>query len=138
LGGLFFTEAYITATRQAAAQANGWALESLELVLANDNKIDAQTFIAKTMSLEGGSWKNNQIVMGADISSTLPPLTFRWIMIGTNPKPKSSLVTVPVYLNDTRADLLFPIDLEAPPGITAPIFYQRAVALLTTSFKEVA
>ena len=31
LGGLFFPEAYVTATRQAAAQKNGWSLEQLEL-----------------------------------------------------------------------------------------------------------
>jgi len=138
LGGLFFTEAYITATRQAAAQANGWALESLELVITNDTKIDTLTFIATNMNLEGASWKNNQVIMGSDIASSLPPLTFKWIMIGTNTRPKNNLVSVPVYLNDTRAELLFPIDLEAPSGITAQIFYQRAVALLTTSFKEAA
>jgi len=90
------------------------------------------------MSLEGASWKNGQVVMGADISSNLPPLIFKWIQIGTNPKSKNILVTVPVYLNDTRAELLFPIDLEAPSGITPQIFYQRAVALLTTTFKEAA
>jgi len=136
LGGLFFTEAYITATRQAAAQANRWALESLELVITNETKVNSQSFIVKNMSLEGASWKNNEVITGTDIASILPSLTFKWIMIGTNPKLKSSLVTVPVYLNDTRAEFLFPIDLELPSGIIPQIFYQRAVALLATSFKE--
>ena len=31
LGGLFTTEAYITATRQYVAQANNWSLEELYL-----------------------------------------------------------------------------------------------------------
>jgi dynein heavy chain 1 len=31
MGGLFVPEAYITATRQAVAQANNWALEKLAL-----------------------------------------------------------------------------------------------------------
>lgn len=31
LGGLFNPEAYITATRQYVAQANGWSLEELSL-----------------------------------------------------------------------------------------------------------
>lgn len=33
IGGLFSPEAYITATRQAVAQENKWALESLQLEL---------------------------------------------------------------------------------------------------------
>lgn len=30
-GGLLFPEAYLTATRQAVAQANNWSLEELEM-----------------------------------------------------------------------------------------------------------
>jgi dynein heavy chain 1 len=39
LGGLFYPEAFITATRQAAAQKNGWSLEELQLSLEiNSNR----------------------------------------------------------------------------------------------------
>lgn len=34
LGGLFVPEAYITATRQFVAQANGWSLEELALEIS--------------------------------------------------------------------------------------------------------
>jgi dynein heavy chain 1 len=33
LGGLFYPEAYVTATRQAVAHRNGWSLETLHLRL---------------------------------------------------------------------------------------------------------
>lgn len=46
LGGLFMPEAYITATRQAVAQAHGWALEELflnvHLVIPAENKSKGQ------------------------------------------------------------------------------------------------
>jgi dynein heavy chain 1 len=52
LGGLFFPEAYITATRQAAAQATNWSVENLELEMiildANaKHEVDDTSFIIK-------------------------------------------------------------------------------------------
>jgi len=43
LGGLFNPEAYITATRQFVAQANGWSLEelTLEVLISDSDKQDA-------------------------------------------------------------------------------------------------
>jgi dynein heavy chain 1 len=42
LGGLFNPEAYITATRQFVAQANGWSLEELmlEVLISDSDKQD--------------------------------------------------------------------------------------------------
>lgn len=44
LGGLFNPEAYITATRQFVAQANGWSLEelTLEVLISDSDKQDLQ------------------------------------------------------------------------------------------------
>lgn len=47
LGGLFFPEAYVTATRQAVAQRNGWSLETLYLYLDIDQPDDRSAFIVK-------------------------------------------------------------------------------------------
>jgi dynein heavy chain 1 len=44
LGGLFQPEAYITATRQAAAHAQGWSLEQLVLSLKLEDKPQADAF----------------------------------------------------------------------------------------------
>lgn len=51
LGGLFQPEAYITATRQAAAHAQGWSLEQLALSL----KIEEPTAVADGFVIEGES-----------------------------------------------------------------------------------
>lgn len=45
LGGLFFPEAYITATRQAVAHRKKWSLETLDLRLDIERVNDPNAFI---------------------------------------------------------------------------------------------
>lgn len=45
LGGLFFPEAYITATRQAVAHRKKWSLETLHLQLDIERVNDPNAFI---------------------------------------------------------------------------------------------
>lgn len=45
LGGLFQPEAYITATRQAAAHAQGWSLEQVSLTLRIEPSNSAEGFV---------------------------------------------------------------------------------------------
>jgi dynein heavy chain 1, cytosolic len=45
LGGLFFPEAYITATRQAIAHRKRWSLETLNLRLDIESVRHAESFI---------------------------------------------------------------------------------------------
>ena len=45
LGGLFFPEAYITATRQAVAHRRKWSLETLHLQLDIERVNDPSAFI---------------------------------------------------------------------------------------------
>lgn len=45
LGGLFFPEAYITATRQAVAHRKKWSLETLHLRLDIERVNDPEAFI---------------------------------------------------------------------------------------------
>jgi len=86
LGGLFNPEAFITATRQAAAQANMWSLENLELVAEVLNKDEAITntnpasFIARGISLEGASWNQDtkKLCITDVMYSQLPPVRFTW------------------------------------------------------------
>lgn len=45
LGGLFFPEAYITATRQAVAHRKKWSLETLQMQLDIERVNDPEAFI---------------------------------------------------------------------------------------------
>ncbi len=49
LGGLFFPEAYITATRQAVAHRKKWSLETLRLQLDIERVNDPGAFIVDGM-----------------------------------------------------------------------------------------
>ena len=51
LGGLFFPEAYITATRQAVAHRKKWSLETLHLRLDLERVNDPEAFIVDGESI---------------------------------------------------------------------------------------
>lgn len=51
---------------------------------------------------------------------------------GNDHRPTNKL-TLPVYLNSTRAELLFTVDLAVAPGQDPHSFYERGVAVLTST-----
>jgi dynein heavy chain 1 len=42
-------------------------------------------------------------------------------------------LSLPVYLNSTRTELLFTVDLNVAPGQDQHSFYERGVAVLTST-----
>lgn len=69
LGGLFFPSVYLTATRQAVAQANGWSLDDLfaEVALGIDTAPDEQSFIITGLTVEGATWNADGKVGAAKV-----------------------------------------------------------------------
>jgi dynein heavy chain 1 len=137
LGGLFSAEAYITATRQAAAQANAWSLENLEIVaeIVDDPKsvtASESSFIARGLTLDGAAWKNNQLTLTTDIGTSLPAVKYTWRLRDTQ-ATAGDKVNIPVYLNDTRADYLFAVDLKIPNDYSKNMWYQRCISITTWS-----
>jgi dynein heavy chain 1 len=85
LGGLLSPEAFMTATRQAAAQAHRWSLESLELVMEVPQPnapapTDRHTFTIQGLSLEGAAFDfaTGHLTPDAKLSTALPPARFHW------------------------------------------------------------
>ena len=135
IGGLLVAEAYITATRQAAAQANSWSLENLEieaeiLPSAENVTVGATSFVAKGMTLEGACWKNGQLNITNDIVTPLPAVKFTW-KLKDNKADNSQNVSIPVYLNDVRAEFLFSVDLKVPSDTPKTMWHQRCISLTT-------
>ncbi|XP_052105179.1 cytoplasmic dynein 1 heavy chain 1-like isoform X5 [Mytilus californianus] len=136
LGGLFIPEAYITATRQYVAQANSWSLEELYLdVKVTDGKdnIDACSFGASGLILQGAVCKNNKLQLSTTISTDLPLTLLRWVRLDLE-KERQGKVTLPVYLNATRAQLLFTLDFETEGEGSGKghSFYERGVAMISS------
>ncbi|XP_055707524.1 dynein heavy chain, cytoplasmic isoform X3 [Phlebotomus papatasi] len=136
LGGLLNPEAYITATRQCVAQANSWSLEELMLeVTINETNSEADQkdscFGVVGLKLQGAQCKNNQLLLTSTIMMDLPLTLLKWSRSTAEQRPGK--LTLPVYLNSTRTELLFTVDLAVAPGQDPHSFYERGVAVLTST-----
>eukprot|EP00919_Chromeraceae_sp_WS-2016_P001806 GHVR01004377.1.p1 GENE.GHVR01004377.1~~GHVR01004377.1.p1 ORF type:complete len:4168 (-),score=965.61 GHVR01004377.1:131-12634(-) len=146
-GGLLFPEAYLTATRQAVAQRNQWSLEDLFTILSigsEDKEDDTNTFILTGITLEGAAWDpkalggKGALALTNVLLTELPEVKFRWAH-KTDPEVKSLLqgkdtdapasISVPVYLNTIRCDLVTSVHMRIPPSISPAVCYQRGVCL---------
>ncbi|KOC68078.1 Dynein heavy chain, cytoplasmic [Habropoda laboriosa] len=136
LGGLLNPEAYITATRQCIAQVNSWSLEELQLDVTigdGDNiATDDCSFAVTGLKLQGAQCKDNQLYLTSTIMTDLPVTMLRWIRSATDDVRKGKL-SLPVYLNSTRTELLFTVDLNIAPSQDPHSFYERGVAVLTST-----
>lgn len=147
LGGLLNPEAYITATRQCIAQANSWSLEELVLDVtitdggldSNKPSLDECSFGVVGLKLQGAHCRNNQLHLTSTIMMDLPVTLLRWVRMGSSGTDSHMWLTrqgklsLPVYLNSTRTELLFTVDLNIAPGQDQHSFYERGVAVLTST-----
>ncbi|KAJ7102434.1 dynein heavy chain protein 1 [Mycena belliarum] len=127
LGGLFFPEAYITATRQAVAHRKKWSLETLHLRLDIERVNDPGAFIIDGLALEGASWSVDKLVLNDGEAVRLNPSQVRWVQAQATSSTEN-LVNLPVYLNNDRSDVLFTVDLPFDNS-AGPLVAMRAVCL---------
>jgi dynein heavy chain 1 len=137
LGGLFVPEAFVTATRQAVAQAHGWSLEKLVMELdvrrdANDvPAADKRSFLLTGLRIDGATCAGDVMSLATVPSVTLPLTALKWSLAPET--PRTDTVQLPVYLNATRANLVFMVSLRPGAGLTQDVFYKRGVALLCSA-----
>jgi dynein heavy chain 1 len=133
LGGLLFPEAFMTATRQYVAQNTKSSLDELELkaVVHDGGAVDDNSFLVDGLVIQGGAWTGASLSMSKELTNTVKTIKCTWIKI--NPADKYKLnddqIFVPVYLNQTRKNLLFSIKLNCA-NIPRNNFYQRGIALI--------
>ncbi|KAG2123592.1 dynein heavy chain and region D6 of dynein motor-domain-containing protein [Suillus clintonianus] len=131
LGGLFFPEAYITATRQAVAHRKRWSLETLHLRLDIGQMNDPGAFIVDGLVLEGAAWdaENEKLALNDGQAVRLNASQIRWVQDdSSNEEQPADLVTLPVYLNNDRSDVMFTVDLPFDRH-SASLVAMRAVCL---------
>lgn len=134
MGKLLNPEAYITATRQFVAQANSWSLEELQLeftvIGTNESRAaDDSSFIMMDLHLEGATTKDNKLHLTAAMASEMIRASLRWVPKDPN-KKKSECISIPVYLDQTRNDLLFTVEMEPAGEDDVCAFFERGVALI--------
>lgn len=136
LGGILFPEAFMTATRQFVAQNTKLSLDELDLraTLYEGGEVGDDSFLVEGLSIEGGTWRSASLTMSKELSNPVKTVKFTWVKI--NPEDKYKLqedqIFVPVYLNNTRKNLLFSVKLNCG-SIPRNNLYQRGIALIAWS-----
>lgn len=131
LGGLFNPEAYFTATRQCVAQANGWSIEELILDIQVAGT-KPQNFVLSGLKLQGAVWKDG-LQLSADVLSDMPSVALTWVKVDPAVNIHDGKIYLPVYLNSTRDDQLFTVDLKIVNKQDKYSFYERGVAILAST-----
>lgn len=137
LGGMFAPEAFITATRQLTAQMNHWSLEDLELYL-EIGKEDAESVadtIIRHLVFECAQWSEiDGILLSSSLRSRLPTSRLRWRRREDKPQSQTGqFMLFPVYLDETRANLVVEVFIEIPQGVDPAVWAQRGVAIVLQS-----
>jgi dynein heavy chain 1 len=127
LGGLFFPEAYVTATRQAIAHRRRWSLETLHLRVDIERVNDPEAFVVDGLVLQGAAWAADRLVLNDGDAVRLGASQLRWVQADAGTALPGS-VTLPVYLNDDRSDVLFTVELPFA-GDAGAVVAMRAVCL---------
>ena len=146
LGGLFAPEAYITATRQYVAQTNSLSLEELVLNISvhedaasvDNVRLDEFSFGLTGLTLQGARCANNKLILSTNITNDFPLAIIRWSRAASGGggsgavvhTAQTNMINLPVYLNGTRAELLFKVDMETEQKQT--LFYMRGVAIVAS------
>ncbi|KAF8592026.1 dynein heavy chain protein 1 [Ramaria rubella] len=128
LGGLFYPEAYVTATRQAVAHRKKWSLETLDLRLDLEQIQDPEAFIVDGLLLEGATYSGHRLSLNNGQSVRLGPSQLRWVQADPSSDAGSSMVNLPVYLNNDRSDVLFTVNLPFEEA-SSNMVSMRAVCL---------
>ena len=128
------------------AQARGWPLEEVTLVVslsggvaaresAGLGSLDDCTYTINGLVLEGAALdeEGSRLALSTNVRTTLGPATFCWMPRDAVPEVDGSqevMVTLPVYLNESRKQLLFNVQLRAPASVPVNVWQQRGVCLL--------
>jgi len=133
LGGLIFPGAYLTATRQYVAQSLKVPLDELVLNVELPKEItsiDEQDFIITGMCIEGAEWSYEQgrLIMTDNLYYQLPAILLRWTKKSNE---ISNKFYIPVYLNNTRKNLLFSVKISNESELSDFDWYQRGTALIS-------
>lgn len=80
--------------------------------------------------MEGAAWdaESGKLVLNAGEAVHLNASQIRWVQEEEDGVGQSNLVTLPVYLNSDRSDVMFTVDLPFD-GSSASLVAMRAVCL---------
>jgi dynein heavy chain 1 len=132
-GGLFFPEAFLTASRQAVAQTLNCSLEELLLVVdIGESNTDTQSFMVKGLYMENAAWDGGDKCLKTtdDLFVALPDTRLRWAKRDSAEyKATTDYLNVPIYLNMQRNVIICPSNIKAPSTMPEELWVQRSVCI---------
>ncbi|KAB0405288.1 hypothetical protein E2I00_000718, partial [Balaenoptera physalus] len=129
LGGLFVPEAYITATRQYLRWLKQTNAEKKANVVSGSFP---SSVVRETLRTPTGRQGDVPALFRPRVPASQEEPSLPSRVEPLTQSPLSSQVTLPVYLNFTRADLIFTVDFEIATKEDPRSFYERGVAVLCT------
>jgi len=83
------------------------------------------------LKLQGAVCQENKLNLSSAITSDLALTRLRWSL--TQPKSTAGKVTLPVYLNANRSEILFTVKLAVANLEEELSFYERGVAIIAST-----
>ncbi|PFH31617.1 dynein heavy chain [Besnoitia besnoiti] len=140
LGGLLYPSAYLTATRQAVAQAKGWSLDDLamEVQIGVRDPEDDQSFVITGVTVEGAAWdaQGSCLALTDSLKASVPPVAMRWWHKDEGPKfafANKIPLDIPLFLNHSRTELVAFCKLPFPQDVCPDAWVQRGTSLFLWS-----
>lgn len=153
LGGLFYPEAYFTATRQIAAERSGHSIETLAMSVSvgessvpnigfaiegSDGECCVLTLYRDSyfrlsfmagLSIQCLQWDatTKKLVKGASAAHALPRCFIHWTRM-EDASMTTSAVELPLYANIDRTQLL--ANIKLPTDLDADVVYLRGAAVI--------
>ena len=87
------------------------------------------------LKLQGSECSHNMLSLSNIITTDLPNTCLTWKHVSGSTGETSvgaDLVQLPVYLNQTRVELLFTVDMKTTGEVPSRSFYERGVAFLSS------
>ena len=105
----------------------------MEIEIATSSNVEIKgdsCFGITGLKLQGAIAKNNRLHLDSTILTELPLVKVSWVK-AHSPSPTSNKVSLPVYLNGNRSELLFTVSLEAAESEVK--FFERGVAFIAST-----
>ena len=90
-------------------------------------------FGLRGLKLQGAVSKANKLILTSAMMTDLSLTCLRWTRVQGAQQVDAGCVTLPVYLNANRSEILFTVDLNVANPEEKLSFYERGVALVAST-----
>jgi dynein heavy chain 1 len=142
LGGLLYPEAFLTATRQFTSHKNSVPLDLLSLYMKvglTTEELEIRnepSFIITGLHVECAELAGDKFIPSDALLNPLPPIIFTWVCENNNSfiiQEKEKQIVLPLYLNNSRDELLCSVFVKKDSSIPDLKYYQRGASLAAWS-----